>query len=469
MPCRCLRYAVIDNLFLDGSSLPGLQAERLEARGGVSLKGADVSGRGAPVRQPARWQSQPRWSVDLMCRACRAGRRMASRCDRWNCAARRIAGETRMTSARVDGDLDLTGARLSHPDGEALHLNRTVVRGGLFLRGGAEIKGALDLTGASIDTLHDDEASWPAPGNLLLNRCLYNALIGGPMDARRRLAWLARQSPDRWGEDFWPQPYEQLAHVFREMGHDDDARTVLVEKERLQRAARRARTSNPLWRLLLPRQGQPARRDAGLWAQAAAVLCLAAAASGVWAWRSSPSRRHTPPSSRTVPSSCGRPNGRCAACRGARSGCLPPFQRPVAPRRGNPSSTASLLSPRRRAIPHSMPGCTLSTRCFPVLEIGQKEYWRPDPAKRLGLVHHGLFLFPGRRGMGTEPAGDRRVLGTGEIALERTPICLRLRLPAQNHPSPNWQFWGGAQQGAGVMRTPPVYYSAGGVAAGAFI
>ena len=153
-----------------------------------------------------------------------------------------IAGETRMTSARIDGDLDLTGAKLSHPGGEALHLNRTVVRGGLFLRGGAEIKGALDLTGASVDTLHDDEASWPKPGNLLLNRCLYNALIGGPMDARRRLAWLARQSPERWGEDFWPQPYEQLAYVFREMGHDEDARTVLVEKERLQRAARRART-----------------------------------------------------------------------------------------------------------------------------------------------------------------------------------------------------------------------------------
>jgi len=35
-----LRSAVIDNLFLDGSALPGLQADRLEARGVLSLRGA---------------------------------------------------------------------------------------------------------------------------------------------------------------------------------------------------------------------------------------------------------------------------------------------------------------------------------------------------------------------------------------------------------------------------------------------
>ena len=39
-----LRSAVIDNLFLDGSALPGLQADRLEARGGLYHRGAAVSG-----------------------------------------------------------------------------------------------------------------------------------------------------------------------------------------------------------------------------------------------------------------------------------------------------------------------------------------------------------------------------------------------------------------------------------------
>ena len=40
-----LRSAIIDNLFLDGSALPGLQAERLEARGCLSLRSAMVKRR----------------------------------------------------------------------------------------------------------------------------------------------------------------------------------------------------------------------------------------------------------------------------------------------------------------------------------------------------------------------------------------------------------------------------------------
>ncbi len=130
---------------------------------------------------------------------------------------------------------------------------------------GQEINGALDLNGASVDTLHDDEASWPSPGNLLLNRCLYNALIGGPMDARRRLAWLARQAPERWGEDFWPQPYEQLAHVFREMGMTEDARAPCWWRKRP--AARRPPSArlSPSVAIPDPCQGQPARRHIGLW------------------------------------------------------------------------------------------------------------------------------------------------------------------------------------------------------------
>jgi hypothetical protein len=47
----------------------------------------------------------------------------------------------------------------------------------------------------------------------VLNRCLYGALLAQATDAEPRLAWLARQTPSRWGEDFWPQPYEHLAKV----------------------------------------------------------------------------------------------------------------------------------------------------------------------------------------------------------------------------------------------------------------
>ncbi|MCA3573929.1 MAG: hypothetical protein IOC86_08415 [Aestuariivirga sp.] len=386
-----LRYAVIDNLFLDGSALPGLQADRLEARGGVSLKSAEFSGE----VQLSGSRLGGNLSLDGAAIAC-AGR-MALVADGIEVKSvelrgATIAGETRMTSARVDGDLDLTGARLSHAGGEALHLNRTVVRGGMFLRGGAEIKGALDLTGASVDTLHDDEASWPKPGDLLLNRCLYNALIGGPMDARRRLAWLARQSPERWGEDFWPQPYEQLAYVFREMGHDEDARTVLVEKERLQRAARRARTPSPLWRLLLGfKDGllgitlgygrKPLLSFAWLmlfWGLGVVVFAWAQAQSAIKP--NSPFVLRSP---------------EWMACNVAQGVELALATGP-APGRASPGQSqlhCFLAQPEAASYPAFNALMYSLDALFPVLEIGQREYWRPDPNKRFGTFAMAYFYF----------------------------------------------------------------------------
>jgi hypothetical protein len=387
-----LRYAVIDNLFLDGSALPGLQAERLEARGGVSLRGAVVTGEvrltgsriegnlsldGATIGEPAR-SALIADAIEVRSVELRGATLM---------------GETRMTGARIDGDLDLTGARLSFPDGEALHLNRTVVRGGLFLRGGARIDGALDLTGASIDTLHDDEASWPAPGNLLLNRCLYNALIGGPVDWRRRLGWLARQSPERWGEDFWPQPYEQLAHVFREMGHDEDARAVLIEKERLQRQARRSRAASPVWRGLLAVKDwglgvtlgygrQPLRAFAWIaffWLLGVGVFALAQQQAAIKP--NSPFVLRSPEWTM------------CAVARGEERPLAGGVMTPGRARAGQSQLDCFLGQHDASSYPAFNPWMYSLDTLFPVIEIGQKEYWRPDPAQRWGGFAMAYFYF----------------------------------------------------------------------------
>jgi hypothetical protein len=386
-----LRYAVIDNLFLDGSALPGLQADRLEARGGVSLKGAELGGE---VRLSGS-RLGGNLSLDGASITYAGGTALVADAIEVKSVELRgatIAGEIRMTSARVDGDFDLTGARLSHPGGEALHLNRTVVRGGLFLRGGAEIKGALDLTGASVDTLHDDEASWPKPGDLLLNRCLYNALIGGPMDARRRLQWLARQSPERWGEDFWPQPYEQLAYVFREMGHDEDAGTVLVEKERLQRAARRERTSNPLWRLLLQvKDGllgvtlgygrKPLLSFAWLllfWGLGVAVFAFAEAQSA-----NKPNSPFVLRSTEWL--TCGMAEGEpLMLAAGPATGRAAP---------GQSQLHCFLAQPEAASYPAFNAWMYSLDTMFPVLGIGQREYWRPDTTKPWGSFAMGYFYF----------------------------------------------------------------------------
>lgn len=80
--------------------------------------------------------------------------------------------------------------------------------------------------------------------HLNLNRCQYGAFLGGPVTADARIKWLSLQYREGQNRDFWPQPWEQCAKVLREMGHGDDARLVLIDKEKRQRADRQAR----LWR-----------------------------------------------------------------------------------------------------------------------------------------------------------------------------------------------------------------------------
>lgn len=287
-----LRSAIIDTLSLDGSILPGLNADRVEARGDllfrsttieglVALKGARIEGDlvfdGASLANPGEvCVAAERISVrgGALFRGTRidgelvlSGGRIGGHLDLVGATIERpdtfaveansitvggdvalrhatILGTFDLQTARVGGDIDLSGAKLSAPGGMALNLDRTKAVAAFFLRQGTSVEGTLSLAGAELGAIMDEPASWPAKGDLVLNRCLYGALLSGATDAEPRLDWLARQTPSRWGEDFWPQPYEHLAMVLREMGHDDDARAVLMEKERLARRARRARTDN---------------------------------------------------------------------------------------------------------------------------------------------------------------------------------------------------------------------------------
>lgn len=293
-----VRSAIIDNLVLDGSVLPGLRADVVEVRGGVSLVGAVVAGSiaihgsrlGGPLNCDGAKITSPtvaallgdlivargivmrgasivggislvgaKLSSDLNIAGIdiHHAESIALKADGIDVEgdiilhSGRIEGEVEIVGAHIEGDFDCTGTRIHNPGKVALKFDRSIVKGAWFLWKDAKIEGVLDMTGATIGSIHDDRASWPDAGDLMLNRCMYDALIGGTIDAEQRLEWLARQSPGRWGEDFWPQPYEQLAHVYRTMGHEEDARRVLIAKERLQRRARRARSSNSLVRALL--------------------------------------------------------------------------------------------------------------------------------------------------------------------------------------------------------------------------
>ena len=291
-----LRSAVIDSLILDGSTLPGLAADLIEARGDIYLRAARVDGvvrlRGArlggelvldgvEVNEPEgvalnAERLEARGGLLLRSAVIRGGihapnlrlgdafNAIGARVERpggmaldatgMRCSGdvslRRIEveGECEFNGARLGADMDLREARISAPgQTAAVSFRRAAVDGALLIRDGAKIDGVLNLSGAVIGALVDEPDSWPEPGDLLLNECRYDGFLNSPIDAESRLDWLARQDPARWDEDFWPQPYEHLASVLIGTGHADDARRVLIAKERLQRAAQRSRMR---WRVV---------------------------------------------------------------------------------------------------------------------------------------------------------------------------------------------------------------------------
>lgn len=159
-----------------------------------------------------------------------------------------VRGSVRLLSARIGGDLNCSTGRFAAPGAVALNLEKARIEGTVFLRAEMGLTGMLRLTGATVSRINDDPACWPEPDQLRLDNCRYGAFSGNAAQctAAMRLDWLARQDYD----DFRPQPYEQLALVFREMGHREDAREVLFVKEKLLRADRR-RVASGAWRLWL--------------------------------------------------------------------------------------------------------------------------------------------------------------------------------------------------------------------------
>ncbi len=126
----------------------------------------------------------------------------------------------------------------SEPHG--LFANGLSVRGAFFWHDvKLENAALLDLSGANVNALFDEERSWPAPGKLLIDGFTYG-LLGGissyfpnwtsPVDAHSRLRWLALQP------GYHPQPYRQLAKVLAESGDDAGATQVRIAADDLRYA-----------------------------------------------------------------------------------------------------------------------------------------------------------------------------------------------------------------------------------------
>ncbi len=210
-----------DSLVEDGENGYGISAPQIEVAGGWYARGLTVRG-GLNL-----WGAVIRAGLELDDATLVAKDRSALRAPKLTVAGdvtlgdrATVIGAVDLGSASVEGSLLLKyrvdeDHKLSMSDChvKALHL---------------EIEPAehvsVNLRGAVVTSLVDTRESWPRI--LMLDRMKYETLRP-LLPARERLTWLSHnQDSDS------PQPYEQLAQQYRAVGHDHDARTVLLAKYR---------------------------------------------------------------------------------------------------------------------------------------------------------------------------------------------------------------------------------------------
>jgi hypothetical protein len=148
-------------------------------------------------------------------------------------------GTVRLHGARIRGDLSCRNG-VFEPKWNyrhALSCNRAAIDGALFLDHSFASKGSVNLTAASVGSLADAPPRIEK-GNLTLDGLTYKRIYAGsPTQAKTRIDWLQRQQEFDLGEEFKPQPWEQLIKVLREMGHTSDANAVAMAKQDALREA----------------------------------------------------------------------------------------------------------------------------------------------------------------------------------------------------------------------------------------
>ncbi|WP_316775648.1 oxidoreductase [Streptomyces sasae] len=175
-------------------------------------------------------------------------------------------GAISLRGVQIADQLSFDGAVLDAPD---IALDCTQMRVGVFVfTPVAPPSGLIDLQGAQVVTVRDRAGAWP--GTVRLQGFTYGSLH--EEDGSRtnsvayRVSWIRRES------GFASQPYEQLATWYRQIGRDDDARRVLLAKQR----HRRRTLSRParMWGHLLDATVGYGYRPwlAGVWLAALALL-----------------------------------------------------------------------------------------------------------------------------------------------------------------------------------------------------
>ena len=196
-----------------------LNLERLACRGGVRLPGAHIGGQLDCAGATLTNEAGPALTADML----------TVDGDLFLSAAT-VTGEVRLLGAHIGGQLACEGATLTNPNSsglavdleraavDAVHMTPTILRGGI------------DLTHARVGGWYDAKDAWPAW--LRLEGFTYDAIDAPGVSARSRLRWVERHQGG-----YTPQPYEQLAGVYRRAGEDSSARTVAIAKQQARRAS----------------------------------------------------------------------------------------------------------------------------------------------------------------------------------------------------------------------------------------
>ncbi len=112
-------------------------------------------------------------------------------------------------------------------------------------------KTSLDLRGAKVKCLRDDEGSWPSEGKLYLDGFVYEdhssylrqtaeeisnsaKTVGLHLKVEERIEWLKRQPTEPTNHQMKPQPWMQLAKLLEAKGDRKDAKHVVYRFRRLR-------------------------------------------------------------------------------------------------------------------------------------------------------------------------------------------------------------------------------------------
>lgn len=185
-------------------------------------------------------------------------------------------GRIGISNATVRSYVSFHGAILDAAGAQEALVCRGTTAAQLSLQFAESPKGHVSLSRTKVMLIRDIPANWPT--SLRLDGTVYD-MLRPTLPATERLPWLMRDQ-----EGFKPQPYEQLAGVYRRHGRDADARTVLLAKQRNLRPtlAFPAR----LWSLLQDAAvGYGYRPLRAVWL----LVCLLAAGSALFAsWHPEP-------------------------------------------------------------------------------------------------------------------------------------------------------------------------------------